>query len=379
MSPDKAVFPDSHDYIGIAKNVVEGDGIILDEHHRATRPPLYPIFFAGHRILFGDALLPIQITQALLGAVSILLIFALTMMIFDDVTIAKISAVITAIYPYFIYFTGLILYETLFISLLLGMMLLLVYGIRRNKLWTVSLSGFICGLIALLHAGHLLFGLFIIPAIILYARHYCNNFSIGKVIILFLLFTSIPLIPWTVRNYFIFGRFIPVSTQGGYALADSFAPDATGGTDISKVTKWLDEVKNLPEAEQDVALRKRAIDAIMADPLRAFLLSFNKLVYFYSPIPKAEGFNNVFYKLIGLISTLPIFVFAVIGIWCMRRNLTAIILILTPIIYYTILHMVFIGSIVYRLPIEPYIIILASYGGYYLFNKIMARDMLQVS
>jgi hypothetical protein len=56
----------------------------------------------------------------------------------------------------------------------------------------------------------------------------------------------------------------------------------------------------------------------------------------------------------------PILVLAIAGAIAARRRWRPLLLIYLLILYYTFLHMVFMAITRYRLPIEPYLIILAA-------------------
>lgn len=362
----KSIFPDSVGYIAISKNIIEGKGFTLDDNHKALRMPLYPLFLAMHRILFGNDLLPVKIMQAILGAISCLFVFLLAKMLLNDI-VGKIAGVILAVHPYIAFSTILILTETLAIFLILLEVILIVFAIKKKSLLYICYAGLVGGLVSLLHPGHFLSWILILPAFTLTIKNkvYLN---LKLAATLFIVFNILPIVPWTLRNYLIFDRFIPLTTSLGYALYDTYAP--SGKSHISgESVKLSNEVKNMDEIESDIYLRKKTLEIIAQNPLRAVYSALDNFVLFWNVVPNFREYRNPFYIVISAVFTIPIFIFAFLCLWRYRHNISIIALIIAPILYYTFLHIVLLGSIRYRLPIEPYIIILTSCSFYELVLK----------
>ena len=82
-------------------------------------------------------------------------------------------------------------------------------------------------------------------------------------------------------------------------------------------------------------------------------------------IVRETAFGRRWTELISLVSVGPMFLFALIGLWMMalqkdhRRALT---LLCSTILSFAIGYSLFVGKIRYRIPVEPYILILSAYG-----------------
>jgi hypothetical protein len=87
-------------------------------------------------------------------------------------------------------------------------------------------------------------------------------------------------------------------------------------------------------------------------------LKFNRL---WRPSPYAEQYSNIRYILLSAASFGPILVLSILYLllwgWAERRKILPILMFAG---YLTAVHMVFVSSIRYRLPIEPFLIVLAS-------------------
>ena len=59
---------------------------------------------------------------------------------------------------------------------------------------------------------------------------------------------------------------------------------------------------------------------------------------------------------------LPACLFAIVGLWQVRKNPWCWMIPLASIVYFSVVHMVFVGSIRYRLPAEGPLLILSAVG-----------------
>jgi hypothetical protein len=69
------------------------------------------------------------------------------------------------------------------------------------------------------------------------------------------------------------------------------------------------------------------------------------------------------YRLISAAYALPLDVLAIAGLFCSRRfSRLAKGLLLTPAVYFTVVHALSVGSLRYRVPVEPMLAALAAAG-----------------
>src|ERR1017187_628970 len=128
------VFPDAGYYWLLARAIRLGTPYEIVEWgniaHRALRTPGYPLFLAACQACFGERPLAVRFVQAVLGTVSVWLVYHLTRQI-----VAKsvgqqsiqqlrpnaplVAAALTAFNPYYVAMSELILSEALFTPLLL--------------------------------------------------------------------------------------------------------------------------------------------------------------------------------------------------------------------------------------------------------------------
>ena len=109
---DKFYFPDSVRYDRIASELLLGEGF-----SSSFTAPLYPVFLSWVYALFGHSLLAVRIMHSIIGTASVFIMYLLGREIFSEKA-GLTAALLGSVYPFFIFFTGLVLTETVFIFLL---------------------------------------------------------------------------------------------------------------------------------------------------------------------------------------------------------------------------------------------------------------------
>jgi len=365
---DRIYWPDGWGYDTVAQNVIAGRGYILtlDFPMVAVRAPGYPTFLGLIYLLTGHSLLMVRLMQAVVSALTVAVVYCLGKRVFNE-RAGRIAGVVACFYPFFIYYSGYVLTETLFIFLLALSMLLLVKTLDKTSLKLQIITGCLWGIAALTRPVALL----VLPFILFwlglgrlrYRKPFLKEFT---VIFLFMLMT---IAPWTIRNYIVLGEFVPVTTQGGWVLYESNNPLATGGTWENVRPPIMDELEGLSETEWNRYLSKAAKKYIREHPGRFLALAVRKQLRFWSLVPNAYTHQSWKYKLISLGSYGLILPLAVLGIFLSLKKSKKAAILFLPVLCFALIHMIFLGSIRYRVPIMPYMIIFAAYGIGYLYDK----------
>jgi hypothetical protein len=178
--------------------------------------------------------------------------------------------------------------------------------------------------------------------------------------VMYLLGMSLLMSPWWVRNWSVYGRFVPTALWLGASLYDGINPDATGASDMRFLSD--PQIWPLDEQDQDAELTRRAIGYARKEPLRVATLALVKLGRYWSPWPNAEGFKSLYSALGGAIVEVPIFALMALGFWDRRRDPRALVLLAGPLLYFCGLHVVFASSMRYRVPGEIPALTLAAVG-----------------
>jgi len=356
-------FGDSQTYRRLAENVVAGRGLVIDRRggdvgpdvRRADRMPAYPLVLAGLTALFGENAVSLVLLQALVGAVAVWLAFLLGREVYSPLA-GVIAAVAMALAPWQVYFATLALTECWSAALLLMTVLCAVRAVRRNKLsWSVG-AGAACAALVTVHPEFL--GL---PALLLLAavvvpgrRRWLAHWALAAAVVV------VALLPWWVRNARVFGALVPATTRLGVTLYDSVRPGATGGTDMQFERERAREMQGLDELAYDAAYRRKSWDVMRSEPGRMVPLAMKKLGRLWSPVPNAWFAQAPFYRWASILGFVPMVGGALLGAVVLLRRVSALALLLVPVAWVTMVHSVLVGSVRYRVPIEPMLLVLSA-------------------
>jgi 4-amino-4-deoxy-L-arabinose transferase-like glycosyltransferase len=354
------IFPDTDIYWYLARMIRAGEPFEVtywgNLPHFALRTPGYPLFLAGCQALFGERTLVVRLAQAMLGALTVWLVYKLTARLTGATSwvIALSAAVLAAIDPYSVVTSALILSEAVFIPLMLASLwgLAVIWPSGKEaptKRWRLPAigAGLAFGAAVLVRPSWTLF----VPATLL---AWLVVSASGKRLIAFkgtvviLLAASAVMAPWWIRNARVFGRFVPTALWMGASLYDGLNPHATGASDMDFMND--PEFWPLGELEQDALLRDRALEFVRERPGQALRLAVVKLGRYWSPWPNADTLRSKWLAAASAIYTLPLFALWITGAWALRRDPRALVLLGGPLLYFCVLHTVFAGSMRYRIP-----------------------------
>ena len=108
--------------------------------------------------------------------------------------------------------------------------------------------------------------------------------------------------------------------------------------------------------------KKRAVEFVTSHPRRAIQLAFIKAGRYLSPSLNAEGFSGGLFSLFCAAWYFAWTALILLAIWSLRRRLSVVAVLASPFLQFLLVHMVFVGSIRYRLPVEFPLSILAAHG-----------------
>jgi 4-amino-4-deoxy-L-arabinose transferase-like glycosyltransferase len=311
---------------------------------------------------------------AALGTLTVALVAALAGRI-AGTTGALIAAMIAAVYPGAIGMSILVLSEMLFMPLMLGCLLcwLIAYqshSMLNRRKWAV-VGGLIGGLAILTRPSWLLFVPFVaIIALPLDSRRRVHL----EIAILAILGTCLAMAPWWIRNAGITGKFVPTTLQTGASLYDGLHQGASGASDegmrfmqeIERQQRQDDAVSSQPlESTFEWRVNQRATRLALQwaseNPKQAFVLALKKFTRTWSLWPDGGDLSSGAMRAAITISTFSVLLLAISASWHLREGKGWMIAFCwMPCLYFTALHLVFVGSIRYR---EPAMLVLVALAG----------------
>jgi 4-amino-4-deoxy-L-arabinose transferase-like glycosyltransferase len=247
---------DEREYLALARSVARGDGFTYpaDEPSPGTgqqfgRAPGYPLFLAALGVSAPSDHPPrrVRIAQACVGALGIWLMASIARRAAGD-RAAIVAAAVAAVYPPLVFMPAYVLSETLYSTLALAIALVLgsdrgqtgvrpgsdrgQTGVRpgSDPFWIVDgrvavFAGLLTGIAILTRPATLFF----LPFLTLWMGRKRAYFAATA----FLVATTLCVVPWTIRNHRVYGRWVAVASEGGVTFWTGNHPLAVGDGDLA--------------------------------------------------------------------------------------------------------------------------------------------------
>jgi hypothetical protein len=324
---------DEREYLALGRSVARGEGFTYpaDEPSPGTgqqfgRAPGYPLFLAALGITERSDHVPrrVQVAQCVLGAVAIWLIGSIAGRAAGP-RAAVTAAAIAAVYPPLVWISSYALSETLYSVVALSAARVLQGGERRpdtgSQTWhpiPAAVAGGLLGAAILTRPG-MVFFLPVWGAWMVAKRSY-GPAAVTLVVAL------LCVVPWTIRNHRVYGRWIAVASEGGITFWTGNHPLAVGDGDLAA---------NLPLKQAELAFRaahpgltpeqmepfyyRDALAWIRREPGAWAVLVARKAFYTAVPIGPSYALHSTKYVAASVVPYLLVLPAAIVGAWSWRR------------------------------------------------------------
>jgi 4-amino-4-deoxy-L-arabinose transferase-like glycosyltransferase len=212
---------DQHEFDTYAWNLAQGHGYrglspdVSDQDHlTAYRVPGTSVSWAVLYQLFGHRYDVARIFHCIVGAFTVLLVYGIGRRCFDE-RVAVLASALFAVYPVALLYSVDLVSEPLATLWLLWFVYASLQFAEKPTFGRAVWAGLLLGCSLLTRAS----SVFMVPLVGIWAlwqfRKRPRELGLALCIPVVSVLT---LLPWTARNYRVFGKFIPLSTQGGSAL-----------------------------------------------------------------------------------------------------------------------------------------------------------------
>ena len=316
VAPLPGIF-DQVSYHTLAGRVLEGHGFTFGTGWwpatAANEPTahwsfLYVLWLAGIYGVGGTYPIVARLTQAVaIGVLQPLLIYRVATKVFGA-RVGLVSASVVACYAYFVYYAAALLTESFYIvAILWSLDRALELASARNapphrrRLVWIQLGVALAAAVLLRQVV-----LAVVPVILLWAwwNADAGGTSLQAAVagrrqavagaVAAALIVAAAILPWTVRNYVAFHRFVLLNTNAGFAFfwgnhpihGTRFVPILPDGA----YTRLIPEdLMGLDEAAMERALMRRAVAFVADDPARFVVLSASRITEYMKFWPSRDS------------------------------------------------------------------------------------------
>jgi 4-amino-4-deoxy-L-arabinose transferase-like glycosyltransferase len=358
-------------YHDLAMNLLAGEGFVFD------RPPwpfiepgaptayyslLYPRFLAAVYWVVGSHPLAVRLVQALLCSLLPWLVYRLVQRILGEPPpwqqragmVALVAAGITAGYAYFVYYSATLMTEGLYLltvawALVATLDLVNEPTLRRWVGWGLAVGLAILLRQVFMPVAGLLFLYILWKA---WRRVRVRDVLVAMGV------AAILILPWTLRNYLVFDRFLLLNSQAGQVLWNANHPDLGTRFDPSAMFPVPEDLRDANEVDLSNELLRRGWKVIAADPWRFVQLSLSRAGFWvmFWPSRQSSLFSNVA-RTASFGVCLP---FMLGGLLLSLRAWRRWTLLYLFIAFYTLIHLISWVQIRYRMPVDVALIPFAA-------------------
>ncbi len=397
---------DAWAYIYFAKNLIS-QGLMLPNESLLPEnalglPPGYSFTILPLIYIFGDNYIPVIIFNAAIVSFVPVLIF-LIVSEFTEKRFALIAASWSIIYIEYYLYVSEVLKESLLSAVFLFAIYLLLEIYKKGKPGYRHLALLALVTAYLFHIDERYFSftplfalvIFMIPGI-KFPSKIRNAVVYGLIVVAFML-------PWTLRNYYVHGKFVLITERTG-SIMDKLTGNKNTDETKKTITEYfkaelseqqIDSIKNFkPLYDNGNSKPVKHINEGLRYGIVAHKFSYPERVYaefkeYWRPFrfspgfvytgfrfekPWSAGHNAAELLCFGIL--IPFFLYGVYS--GIRKRNAAVIIISAFIFCHMALHVFALYVRVrYRLPVDALIIIVSSYGLYELLNLIKERNRMK--
>jgi hypothetical protein len=361
-------------------------------------PPGYPLVIAGTYLAWPAGVLgeheltAVLVLNAVMSAASVLLTYAIARRAFDG-RVAMIAAALLALFPSMVFFAGVTVTETAFTFFaLLWLWLIIETEVRDDWRWLVA-AGVIVGFAALVRGQAALFPLAAVPFWIVVWRQYLtprpplhqvergrSKLAVARFVVVRLVITGglavTAVLPWTVRNYVESDALVAISSNDGvnFYIGHSAGADGRG----RKVDELVFRYPELRQAEAEARISRdgfrEGLEYAAEHPGRELELAVRKLFFLYWRDDEGLKWNDGHGERAFLDSDVRdvlaalsnAYYWAVLAlaaggiVVALQRPMPIGTLLLSLLVYWTLVHVAFFADPRFHAPIVPVLCVFAG-------------------
>ncbi len=372
--PDLGMGPDHVEYEQLARNVINGNGYVLDQHLKVPntlRAPGTSLLLAIFYGIFGIHYYVARILFITISSLTCIVTYFLGAKL-GGRKMGIAAALILALYPMHFYYSMHLFSEVPFAFFISLAILAAILMREKKSVFFAVLLGLFSGMSALTRS----LAIFYLPAYILLLclfREKGESRTLIKLSAISIVSFTLCISPWVVRNYIVTGHIVPVSTHGGVTFLGAHNEIVLRDPAlIGYYAEKLDDKSVLYRKDMTVYAKDREAYRAGFDFLKEHLSDIPRLelMKLYRAITPFYNTPNKMFNLIGGVSWLILMPFAFLGIIITLKNrsfvplLAAVALTLAVVLF-------FYGDHRFREAIAPVLVLYGSAGLFFCGNYVL--------
>lgn len=361
---------DEESYFEIVNNFIAGNGWQVGGKY-ALRPPFVPFTIYLFKTFVTDNIVVMRYIYIFINSfIPVVYFFCFLKLKFVSGKMAKICAVILAIYPPLIFYSQFLLTESMG-CLLIGLSLLYFFrAAEEKKFYSNILSALFFLMLVACRPQY-----FFIPLIMFciefynyYRKKITSREIIGRAVLIIIFLSGI--FCWGMRNYYVIGKFIPLTTLSGTMITSCNC--YPNHPEVKKGGYFHDDfirgqVASAPEKDYmkiSLKILKSRLHGRYSQLIPAII---NRALKFFSPRPNPYKTTYDYGDYLMYIIWLPIMALYLLSFryLTIRKDLYFNLF----VIYALLMVLPFWGAPRFRLPVEAFILFRALYAFLYLTGK----------
>jgi len=368
---ERFFYGDSYSYEILARQIAQGKDYAFGTAYVA-RAPGYPLLLSPFYLVDDHPpVIWLRGVSVVLGMLALTGVGLIATWLFSPLA-GRWASFWVAVYPGALGLSVFILSEGPFCGLMLAQLMAAALAWRSDR-WSGQVfwgfvAGAVFGVTVLFRPSWLLFpGFALVLGLLMHTHRRRQLLLFG----LTLAGGSLVMMPWWVRNYMVVGEFVPTTLQVGASLYDGISPTATGASDMRFVPEFVQKMQREDaqadhppaktfESRLNRRLRDEAVAWAMENPVRVAELAWVKLLRYWSPFPNDENTGGPLVRWGIAAGFLPLVILGLGGAIRYSRRGLEYALLWYPLLYFGLLHMIFVSSIRYRQPAMLALAVLAG-------------------
>ena len=337
--------------------------------------PLTPGFFALVFRAFGDRFLYARLAQAVLGAATAWIIGLMTEDLARSRRAGTFALAVSAVYPFFIYYSGMLMSETLDVFFVVLSLWALVESLGTDSPAVGAAAGLLSGLAALVRPENA--PIFLLLWLAAGAWRLSRRRAVRPWILAVLLWAQ-PILFWCARNELEVGAF-KLDDHGGMTLVhgtilfDLNEIDTGVAMDSFRRSDLYGRAQSLSEPAQDALYMRAAADYMRSHPKRTARQWARKFVNFWRFYPRVDkryadlptnhpsvGLPRGALVAVSLLFEPWLILAGLWGLWRLWRQRPETLVLPLFVLSSAALHAVSVSQMRYRLPVMPLLILGAA-------------------